>query len=76
MTFPQKNTQEQHVVALGFQAGQLGSRLALNHHSACWVEIKMEFLLIPYNVTMICYIHYNSCLMCNLKCAAFSRCSI
>ena len=36
---------EEHVVVLGFQPGQFGSRLAFNHYSASWIGIRVEFVL-------------------------------
>lgn len=66
MTCLQKNTQEEHVVVLGLHPGSLAldRLLILNCYSVPRIEIKMEFLLNPYNV-MICCIYYNSCLMYN-----------
>lgn len=49
--------------SVGITSWQFGPTLALSRYSVPQIEIKMEFLLNPYNV-MICCIYYNS-LMCN-----------
>lgn len=56
---PTEHTQEGPTVVLAFQLRQFGTRLALTHYSAIWIEVTMEILLDPYDVIIVCYICCN-----------------